>query len=170
MDTAPQIVPPFAPEERYVYSSATHPIPALQRSDMCSLSQSRINTDSAREGDSVLPFAPEERYVYSSATHPIPRSRGAQCGIVAHGLNGFGVGVGCPNPYGRGTIPRPYDCRHIGHRRFGLPFALCLCTFAPFALNNSSRITLAPMGAPLLPALRRFGYPVVYKHTAPLGL
>ena len=26
MDTAPQIVPPFAPEERYVYSSATHPI------------------------------------------------------------------------------------------------------------------------------------------------
>ena len=39
---------------------------------MCPLSQSRINTDSAREGDSVLPFAPEERYVYSSATHPIP--------------------------------------------------------------------------------------------------
>ena len=30
MDTAPQIVPPFAPEERYVYSSATHPISALQ--------------------------------------------------------------------------------------------------------------------------------------------
>ena len=25
---------PFAPEERYVYSSATHPIPALQRSAM----------------------------------------------------------------------------------------------------------------------------------------
>ena len=34
MDTAPQIVPPFAPEERYVYSSATHPTPALQRSAM----------------------------------------------------------------------------------------------------------------------------------------
>ena len=34
MDAAPQIVPPFAPEERYVYSSATHPIPALQRSAM----------------------------------------------------------------------------------------------------------------------------------------
>ena len=28
MDTAPQIVPPFAPEERYVYSSATPPTPA----------------------------------------------------------------------------------------------------------------------------------------------
>ena len=27
-------LPPFAPEERYVYSSATHPIPALQRSAM----------------------------------------------------------------------------------------------------------------------------------------
>ena len=25
---------PFAPEERYVYSSATHPTPALQRSAM----------------------------------------------------------------------------------------------------------------------------------------
>ena len=34
MDAAPQIVPPFAPEERYVYSSATPPIPALQRSAM----------------------------------------------------------------------------------------------------------------------------------------
>ena len=32
MDATPQIVPPFAPEERYVYSSATPPIPALQRS------------------------------------------------------------------------------------------------------------------------------------------
>ena len=30
---------------------------------MCALSESRINTDSTREGDSVLPFAPEERYV-----------------------------------------------------------------------------------------------------------
>ena len=45
-----------------------------QRGDRYSLSESRINTDSAREGDSVLPFAPEERYVYSSATHPIPRA------------------------------------------------------------------------------------------------
>ena len=34
MDAAPQIVPPFAPEERYVYSSATRPTPALQRSAM----------------------------------------------------------------------------------------------------------------------------------------
>ena len=34
MDTAPQIVPSFAPEERYVYSSATRPTPALQRSAM----------------------------------------------------------------------------------------------------------------------------------------
>ena len=39
-----------------------------QRGDRYSLSESRINTDSAREGDSVLPFAPEERYVYSRAT------------------------------------------------------------------------------------------------------
>ena len=28
------VLPPFAPEERYVYSSATRPIPALQRSAM----------------------------------------------------------------------------------------------------------------------------------------
>ena len=88
MDTAPQIVPPFAPEERYVYSSATHPIPALQRSAMCALSQSRINTDSAREGDSVLPFAPEERYVYSSATHPIPAlQRSAMCALSQSRIN-----------------------------------------------------------------------------------
>ena len=51
-----------------------------QRGDRYSLSESRINTDSAREGDSVLPFAPEERYVYSSATHPIPAlQRSAMC-------------------------------------------------------------------------------------------
>ena len=49
---------------------------------MCALSESRINTDSAREGDSVLPFAPEERYVYSSATPPIPAlQRSAMCAL-----------------------------------------------------------------------------------------
>ena len=41
-----------------------------------SLSESRINTDSAREGDSVLPFAPEGRHVYSSATQILKAPEG----------------------------------------------------------------------------------------------
>ena len=50
---------------------------------MCALSQSPINTDLAREGDSVVgAFAPEERYVYSSATHPTPALQ--RSAIVAH--------------------------------------------------------------------------------------
>ena len=63
---------------------------------MCSLSQSRINTDSARERDSVLPFAPEERYVYSRAICPKPRAPEERYVVLSHTIEL--VGVGCPNP------------------------------------------------------------------------
>ena len=118
---APQIVPPLAPEERHVYSSATHPIPALQnRNVVLSHTVKPVGVGSPNprgnqaptEGDSILPFAPEgaaclyERGI--AARHvQSPRSRGAQCGIV-HTVKP--VGVGSPNPLGR--KPSPYDgCR-----------------------------------------------------------
>ena len=93
-----------------------------QRGDRYALSESRINTDSARESDSVLPFAPEERYVYSSATHPIPAlQRSAMCALSESQITPIKrktpikkpsryptiefVGVGFPNPSGEETSP-----------------------------------------------------------------
>ena len=70
---------------------------------MCALSESRINTDSTREGDSVLPFAPEERYVYSSATTSNPSAPEERNVVLWHTPEP--VGVGCPNPSGEATKP-----------------------------------------------------------------
>ena len=137
MDTAPQIVPPFAPEERYVYSSATHPIPALQRVlRTCALCLNhglnisvRIRRgrrgDMIRRGRVILPFAPEERYVYSSATHPTraPEERNV---VLSHTIEL--VGVGCPNPLGGGTPPLRLPTYRSPAIRLALrPVSLHLC-------------------------------------------
>ena len=102
MDAAPQIVPPFAPEERYVYSSATPPIPALQRSAMwyCRTPLEPVGVgcpNPSGEATSPLRWMPHlailvhrclslQRSDMSIAARHVqpPRSRGAQCGIVAH--------------------------------------------------------------------------------------
>ena len=68
------------------------------------MSESRINTDSAREGDSVLPFAPEERYVYSRRDTSNPALQRSANVVLWHTPEP--VGVGCPNPSGRGN-PAP---------------------------------------------------------------
>ena len=99
--------------------------PKAPEGRMYSLSQSRINTDSAREGDSVLPFAPEERYVYSSATHPTraPEERNV---VLSHTIEL--VGVGCPNPLGGGTPPLRLPTYRSPAIRLALrPVSLHLC-------------------------------------------
>ena len=95
MDAAPQIVPPFAPEERYVYSSAVKPVGVgfpnpsgevtsprrwIPHRKLCRLSLQRSDMSIAA------------RHLQS------PHSRGAQCGIVAH----RGIRRGwLPQPAGR---------------------------------------------------------------------
>ena len=64
-------------------------IAALSPSGADMLYRIADSTDLAEETENncrpILPFAPEERYVYRHVQSP--RSRGAQCGIVAHPLN-----------------------------------------------------------------------------------
>ena len=114
MDDAPQIVPPFAPEERYVYSSATPPIPALQRSAMWYCRTRSVGVgfpNPSGEETSPLQWMPRRKLSRLSlqrsdmsiaARHSqSPRSRGAQCALCLnhglHGLHGLHGGRNCLN-------------------------------------------------------------------------
>ena len=86
------------------------------------------------------------------------------------------VGIGCPNPLGLGRVEIPHGYKHAAPLGLNTSTLLPLCVKLSF---HSCRLASIRGGLPLFTphanmsprwGFKTFGYPLVYKHAAPLGL